>query len=481
MASFKVWIGASAADTITRLAVQLASTMVVARILTAEEFGLASLVLGVTTIMAAFIGLPFEESLAQRRKLYTSHLETSLFVSAVLTAISVAFSAALGPVIERLANAPGFALALVAGSLLLFAQGPGAVARAVARRHRRFVDLSICNALSTVLGSGFAVLAAFAGWGVYSLILQRLLPNVFFPILALMAMKWRGQRIWIPMRWHPARFRELFRFSWLHLADVGVTNAGPAALSFLINAYFGQAVLGMLNIALRIVDPLRSALLSVGHNLAFSILVRLQTDARKLTVKAAEITADTGFFIIPAFVGLAVVSPVLLPMLVGPGWEASIPLSQMLCLAVAFSLPFNFYYSGYSALGRPEYGLYGSAFSLLAMVVAFLVSAWAGLGQTVGIAFITYEVAKVVIALALALPISGRALTTALVEIVRIWIGSLIMAGILHWLFLASDRPQVTGMGLAGIVVVGMLVYPLIMLVVCPRCMRDFVRLLRSR
>jgi len=207
----------------------------------------------------------------------------------------------------------------------------------------------------------------------------------------------------------------------------------------------------------------------------------MQTDARKLTVKAAEITADTGFFIIPAFVGLAVVSPVLLPMLVGPGWEASIPLSQMLCLAVAFSLPFNFYYSGYSALGRPEYGLYGSALSLLTMVVVFLACAWAGLPQTVGIAFISYEVAKVVIALALALPISGRALTTALIEIVRIWIGALIMAAILHWLFLSSETPQVSGLELAGIVLAGMVVYPLVMLVVCPRCMRDFVRMIRSR
>lgn len=481
MASFKLWIGASAADTITRLAVQLASTMVVARILTAEEFGLASLVLGLTTIMAAFIGLPFEESLAQRRKLYTGHLETALFVSAVLTVVSVALSAAFGPLIERAADAPGFALALIAASLLLFAQGPGAVTRAVARRHRRFVDLSFCNALSTVIGSGLAVLAAFAGWGVYSLILQRLLPNVFFPILALMTLKWRGQRIWIPMRWHGARFGELFRFSWLHLADVGVTNAGPATLSFLINAYFGQAVLGMLNIALRIVDPLRSALLSVGHNLAFSILVRLQTDARKLTTKAAEIAADTGFFIIPAFVGLAVISPVLLPMLVGPGWESAIPLSQMLCLAVAFSLPFNFYFSGYSALGRPEYGLYGSAFSLLVMVVVFLVGAWLGYAETVGIAFIAYEVAKVVIAIALALPISGRALKTALIEILRIWVGALIMAGVLYWLFLSSATSHISAIKLAAIVLTGMVVYPLAMLIVCPRCMRDFVHMIRSK
>ena len=325
------------------------------------------------------------------------------------------------------------------------------------------------------------MLAAFAGWGVYSLLLQRLLPNVFFPILALIALKWRGQRIWTPMRWHGARLGELFRFAWLHLADVGVTNAGPATLSFLINAYFGQAVLGMLNIALRIVDPLRSALLSVGHNLAFSILVRLQTDARKLTTKAAEIAADTGFFIIPAFVGLAVISPVLLPMLVGPGWESAIPLSQMLCLAVAFSLPFNFYFSGYSALGRPEYGLYGSAFSLLVMVVVFLVGAWLGYAETVGIAFIAYEVAKVVIAVALALPISGRALKTALIEILRIWVGALIMAGVLHWLFLSSPTSHISAIKLAAIVLTGMVVYPLAMLVVCPRCMRDFVRMIRSK
>ncbi|MFD1795192.1 oligosaccharide flippase family protein [Paracoccus aurantiacus] len=480
MASFKLWIGASAADTITRLAVQLGSTMVVARLLTAEEFGLASLVLGVTTIMSAFIGLPFEESLAQRRKLYTTHLETALFVSAVLTVICVGLSALFGPVVEHFAKAPGFAVALVISSLLLFAQGPGSVARAIARRHRRFVDLSTSNALSTVLACAVAVLAAFAGWGVYALLLQRLLPNVFYPVLALGILKWRGQRIWVPMRWHGVRFRELFRFSWLHLADVLATNAGPAALSFLINGFFGQAILGMLNIALRIVDPLRSALLSVGHNLVFSVLVRMQNDARKLTTKAAEISTGVAFVVVPAFVGLAVSSPVLLPMLVGPGWESSIPLSQLLCLAVAFSFPFNFYFSGYSALGRPEFGLFGSLFSLIAMVLIFVVAAKLGIPNVAGIAFVSYEVAKVIAALIFAVPASGRSLWPPLNQLLRIWIGALIMAGVIQWLFFSGTPAQVSVVNLVAIVLCGVIVYPLAMLVVCRRCLMQFLQLMRG-
>ena len=91
--------------------------------------------------------------------------------------------------------------------------------------------------------------------------------------------------------------------------------------------------------------------MSVGHNLAFSVLVRLQTDARALTSRP-ETAAGTGFFIIPAFVGLAVSAPVLLP-LVGPGWDEST--RQMLCLGVGIALPFRFTFRVFRPWS-PEYG-----------------------------------------------------------------------------------------------------------------------------
>ncbi|CAM3343271.1 oligosaccharide flippase family protein [Paracoccus nototheniae] len=477
---FRVWIGASAADAGVRLAAQMASTVVVARILSPEEFGLATLVLGVNSVMGAFIGLPFEESLSQRRRLYTAHLETALFASLILTAAAIVLSLLMGPLIEIWADAPGFSIYLLISSLLLLWQGPGAVSKAVARRSRRFVEISFCQAVSTVIASIVSVLAAMSGWGVYSLLLQRLLPNMLYPMLAAIFLWWRGQRIWIPIRWHTERFKEIFRFSWLHLADVGVTSSAPAILAFMVNAFFGGAVLGQLNIALRIVDPLRMAMMGVGHNLAFSILVRLQTEPVRLIQTAGRIAAAVGTAAIPAFVGLAVSAPVLLPLLVGPGWDLAVPLSQILCLAVGLSLPYRFYYSAYSALGRPEYGLLGSVVGLVCMIASFLTVVWLNGDSAPAISFLVYEVATILVVFPCARIVARGASGAASVTIARIWLAALIMAAAIYMIFLRTGPPLVTVPNLLLMILTGTIVYSVALLLTCRQCFRDFASLLGS-
>ncbi|MBV0892976.1 oligosaccharide flippase family protein [Paracoccus sp. Z118] len=477
----RIWIGASTADAVLRLVAQMASTMVVARILSPAEFGVATLVLAVSTIMGAFIGLPFEESLSQRKRLYTSHLETALFASMVLTGIAVGLSVVLGPLIERLADAPGFAVYLIVSSLLLLWQGPASVSRAVARRSRRFVEISTCQAGSTVIASALAVLAALAGWGVWSLLLQRLLPNVLYPMLAALFLWWRGQRIWIPVRWHAQRFRDIFRFSWLFLADVGVTSAAPAVLAFMVNAVFGATTLGQLNIALRIVDPLRNALMSVGHNIAFSVLVRLQEDVPRLVRTAGDISAGVAVAAVPAFVGLAVSAPVLLPLLVGPGWELAVPVSRILCLSVALSLPYRFYYSGYSALGRPEYGLVGSGVALVCMVAGFAVAAWLDGHYAVPAAFSIYEIATVAVALIFARMLARGGAGAALLRMGRVWLAATVMAGVIAALYFRGGVPNITPTNLLLIILTGVIVYPAALMVTCRPCLQSFVSLLRNR
>ncbi|MBU2957916.1 oligosaccharide flippase family protein [Paracoccus sp. 1_MG-2023] len=456
------------------------STIVVARILSPAEFGLAALVLGVNTIMGAFIGLPFEESLSQRRRLKTAHLETALFASIILTVVAIGLSVVVGPLIEHWANAPGFAIALILSSLLLLWQGPGAVSKAVARRSRRFVEISACQGLSTVIASAVSIATAMAGWGVYSLILQRLLPNVLYPILSVLFLHHRRQRIWIPVRWHGERFREIFRFSWLHLADVGVTSAAPAVLSFMVNAFFGATILGQLNIALRIVDPLRMALMGVGHNLAFSVLVRLQGDPPMLVRKAGDIAAGVAVVAVPAFVGLAASAPVLLPMLVGPGWDEAVSLAQILCVSVGISLPLRFYYSSYSALGRPEYGLVGSIIGLGSMVAGFLLAASLEGHMAAPIAFMTYEISTTLVALGYAGWVLRRIPAAALFRITRIWLAALAMAAFIIIFYFRGQNENISLINLSMIIITGIVTYPLALCITCKSCFQDLIALLRK-
>lgn len=474
MARLRIWIGASAADAGVRLAAQMLSTVVVARLLAPEQFGLALMVLSVVAVATAFVGRPFEEALAQRRRLLTTHLEVALFVSLVLTGVSIALALALGPGLARLAGLPEIAPLLPAASLFLVAEGPGVIVRALARRYGRYVELGFCQSASVIVASLVAIWAATAGLGVWALILQRMLPNLLFPLMALAVARRRDRVLLIRPRWHAARFGEIVRFSWLNLADVGVGAATGAAMSFVVNALFGTAVLGQVNIAMRLVEPLRLLIGGVGHNIVFSLLARMQTEPERLGRGAAEAVANVSSLAVPAFFGIAVSAPILLPLLAGPGWEEAVPLSQALCLAAAISVPFGFLYTGFSALGRPEIGVAGACLNLAVLMVGLQLAQGLPPASGIGGALVAASAAESGLAIALLLRVAGRGAGAALGRTARVWLASGLMVGLLWLLYPLGPRPLTVSLPLlAAVVATGLVAYPILLLLLCRHCFQS--------
>lgn len=104
--------------------------------------------------------------------------------------------------------------------------------RALARRHRRFVMLSACQTASVVLASAVAIVAASLAPGILALVLQRQLPGLLLPVLAVAVVLAMGRgrarrgaarrNPFVRPVWDRDRFRDLSRFSWLHLGVVAL-------------------------------------------------------------------------------------------------------------------------------------------------------------------------------------------------------------------------------------------------------------------
>lgn len=479
MAGLKSWIGASAGDVMTRLAAQMISTVVIARVLSAEDFGLASMILTSVAIFGAFVSLPFEEALTQRSNLNTGHLETALFVSLALTLAALGIVLAVGPFLARMAGAPDLAIWLPIATLFLFGQGPGSIARAVARRRRKFVAMAIGGSSSVVISSAVAIVAALYGWGVFALVLQRMLPVVIYPVIALSAAGMAGRKAMVWPRWNRDRFNDIFRFSWLHLARVTVDYTTPAVLTFMVNAFFGTVVLGQLNVAMRVTEPLKSGIASVGHNLVLSFLVRLQSDVEKLARSTMDTIANIATLAVPAFLGLGVCSPLLLPILVGPGWDAAIPLSRVVCVAAAISVPFRYLYSGYSALGRPELSLACTIAGLVTMVAGLELVAHTTGAHALAFPIVATEAAAATLGVVFYAGIAGAKVLAPLLKVARIWVASVLMVVILDIAFLRFQPFESHSLRLAVMVLAGGAAYSLLLFVICRPCfdmLRGFVR-----
>lgn len=361
------WIGWAGADAIGRLALLTGSTILLSRMLTPHDFGVSALVLTLVAVAAVCVGAPFEEALAQRRSLRRAHLGAALAVSWLVGLGLLLVSIPGGAWLAATYGAPEMRLLLPVAMLSVFFSGHSDIATALARRLRRFNDVAMATLVGHVVGIALSLAIAFAGGGVWALIAQRLLVVVARALI----LQWR-LGFWILPRWSRAHLGHLGRFARISFLDRLADNLTYLAFNNVVGLLYGVAVLGYVNMAMRLIEPIRGAIVATSHNLAFSYFAAAAGQPARLRDRVEPVVGNAAFVIAPLFVGLAAVTPILLPIVAGPGWEGAIDIAVCLAIGAAIILPARLVYTALSASARPEFSLIGSLASFAATLVVLV-------------------------------------------------------------------------------------------------------------
>ena len=363
------WIGWAGADAIGRLALLTGSTVLLSRMLEPRDFGISALVLTLVAVASVCVGAPFEEALAQRRSLRRSHLGAALAVGWLVALGLFALSIVGGFWLARAYGEPEMRVLLPVAMLSIFFSGHSDIATALARRLHRFNDVAIATLGGHAIGIALSLAIAFAGGGVWALIAQRLLVVVARAVL----LQWRLGFLILP-RWSRAHLGHVGRFARISFLDRLADNLTYLAFNNLVGALYGVTVLGYVNMAMRLIEPIRGAIVATSHNLAFSYFAGAASDPRRLRDRVEPVVANAAFVIAPLFVGLAAVTPILLPIVAGPGWEGAIAIAICLGLGSAILLPARLVYTALSASARPEFSLMGALSGFGATLVVLVLA-----------------------------------------------------------------------------------------------------------
>jgi O-antigen/teichoic acid export membrane protein len=381
------WIGWAGLDAIGRLALLTGSTIVFSRLLAPRDFGVTALVLTLVAVAAVFVGSPFEEALAQRRGVRMAHLRAALGASWAIGAVILAASIPLGHALAEHYGEPEFRSLLPVAMASVFFSGHSDIVTALARRLRRFNDVAYATLVGHVVGVGVALAIGLAGYGLWALIAQRLMVVVARAVI----LQWRIGFLVTPS-WAPALVREFGRFAGFSFMARLAENLTYLAFNNLVQIFYGVAALGQVNMAMRLIEPIRGAITATGHNLAFSYFARAG-DAARRRARAVSVVSQSAFVTAPVFVGLAAVAPVLLPVVAGPGWDEAVGIAVCLSLASALAAPAGLVYTSFSAGGRPEYSLISLVLGFVAIVVT-LASATALGPISVGLSRVAGDLAR---------------------------------------------------------------------------------------
>lgn len=353
-----------------RLLVQVVGFVVLSRLLPPSDFGLVAMVAVVVNIAGLLADFGLSLAGLQADEL-TPGQKTNLFWLNVLTGcVGAALVAASAPVLVAFYGEPrllGIGC-VVAASLLI--GGVGVQFRVELNRNGRFVALALQDVLAAAGGLGVATVAAWLGWGYWSLVILNIAPILLTTALAMSTAGWR------PGRYdRRASVGGLVRFGshnlLLQLANLLSRSTDVMALG----RAQGAAELGLYSRATQLIALAFQQLVTPLTRVVLPRLVELKQDRARFDdqlIRLQTLICSA----LPAIVSLlASVSTPLVVAFLGARWAFTGEILQILCVGALMQAVAYIFYWAYLADGRSGMLLASELPGRVVMIVGAIVAA----------------------------------------------------------------------------------------------------------
>lgn len=326
---------------------QLASMVVLARLIVPTEFGHFAVATIAVELGVLIVGAGLGNALVQRKVAEKAHLEagTALALSIGLFMTVAAVAVAFGVVKPIFGSRTADLMALLAP--MCFITAFSSVPLAQLRRKlafRRLSEIEIANTFTRVIVS---VVLAIAGLSGEALVIGVLSGSAMVSVIACISC-----RPTIP-RFHRRQVRELLDYalpmSLASLTWVGFSNVDYAV----IGARLGPAQTGLYFRAYSIAVEYQSKLGTVMSQIGFPILSRA-ADNRQADHLHRQMIRLLTIALFPLLVLLAITAPTLVPFVFGPNWSAASTPVQVLAVGGAATVLIDAAGTVLMADGRPR-------------------------------------------------------------------------------------------------------------------------------
>lgn len=351
-----------------RFALQMLSTVILARLLTPKDFGLVAMVASITGFVELFMDLGLSMATVQREHVTHDQVTTLFWINVAVGLGLMLLTTALSPAVAWFYQEPSLVEITIALSTGFLVSAVGVQHQALLRRRMRFTTVAIIEVISNLLATGAAVATALLGAGVWSLVVQRLVASVTTSVGVWTAAGWRPS-----LRFGAPGVRSMLLMG-TNLAGFNTFNyLARSADGVLIGRWWGPGELGLYGRALQLLLLPLQQINQPLTNVAILSLSRLQNEPERMRsfyLRALSLgTAVT----MPMVVLMTLLSDEIVEIVLGPQWREASHLFRLLAPALLVMPVCNTVGWIYIATGRTDRMFrWGIVYSTL-MVTAFAI------------------------------------------------------------------------------------------------------------
>lgn len=321
----------SGIDNIMQYAVTFVVGIVLARILSPDDYGLIGIISIFTVICNTLINAGFTNALIRKKDATEEDYNTVFIVNfgmSVLLYVIIFFCA---PLISVFFERPELTLLTQVSSLGIIIGALSLVQQTLLTKRIDFKTQTKITIIAHSSSGIIGIVMAFMGFGVWALVAQNLSSQLLRTILLWFYNKW------IPnFRFSKHSFKELFGYGWKIMLSNLIGSVWKEMYQVVVGKFYSPATLGQYTRAKHFSTLFSSNLTTVVQRVTYPVLSDIQDDKKRMISAYRRIIKSTMFVTAVCMFYLGAISEPLIFCLIGPKWHEAATYLPLICIAGSF-------------------------------------------------------------------------------------------------------------------------------------------------
>lgn len=321
----------SAADAFLSQGVTFLVGIVLARLLSPDEYGLIGIVTIFTSIMMGVVDSGFSNALIRKQKVTDEDYSTLFIFNLIVSVLLFALLFFSAPWIARFFDnrTELIPLVRVMGLLLIF-QALSIVQYTILSRRIDFKTKTKASVSSAIISGIIGIVMAFCGCGVWSLVGQQLSRQLFYSISL-----WILNRWWPKLRLSLESLRYMWGFGWKLLVSGLLNNIWNNLYQAVVGKFYSPATLGQYSRSKEYASIFSSSLTNIVQRVSYPVLSQVQDDKERMINGYRRIIKITMFVTAVILISMGAVAEPLLYCLIGPQWHQAATFLPLICISMS--------------------------------------------------------------------------------------------------------------------------------------------------
>lgn len=367
--SVKRGLAWSATERFATQFIQFLVAVVLARILTPNDFGLVAIVYVFTTIFQTINESGFNTALIHKLDRSAIDYSTALYTNIVIGLVGYGILFIASPYIATFYNTPELTKIMRCLSLTIVINSLGIVQNAKYTINVDFQSIAKASVTAAIISGIVSIIYAYISHSVYAIVLQSITyssVNVFL--------------LWVLGRWIPrtgfskTSFKELFNYAYKLILARLISVIFDDIYSLAIGKIYTPTSLAFYNRANSFQQLLSKNIINIIQRVSIPVLCKSQNDLPDMRNVLLHFVKIAASIVYPLLAMLMALGYPLIYVVLGPQWIGAVEYLYFICPIGFFYLISTFNRNVFNATGRTDWALKSEIVKKCLFIIVFLLT-----------------------------------------------------------------------------------------------------------